>query len=542
MRGLGSAASMAPMTAVQGLLVQPWDHSPQQDQAVAPAKSPLGYRRISIAEYQNRVYGAWLGKIVGTIFGWPFEGKPRNVNPRLNRFTSSYTFAPVDDDYYYEMVAVHGFERYGIHMTVEQLGEMWKEYKAGTWGSSEQARLALEKGIKPPATGEPRYNRWFHTIGPQFSSGTYGMLSAGMVNLAGRLARYYTHINGYAEGCDGAVFVAACISEAFFEQDTEKIVRQASRLLSPKSNYRKALDQVLEGHSQGQDWRELASEVENRWRPEYPQYNNSVANGALCALALLYGRGDWLETVNIVTSTDDNTDADCNADVVSSVVAAMRGPKVIPQGLVSTLNDRIYGTKMGPLQLNRVVDERISDFATRIAGLGRVILTANGAREESDYLSVPVQEVEEQALEWFDINDYGKLWNSNWRLAEASRGGIGATYLEWETNTLVTFPRDAQPCRLESEIQVPTGNPELFIRVGSGASGPWSLQVLVNDDSVLTMEVSPDSTAKDVRYRDLHVDLAKYAGQATNVRLYQWLIDGELPGSAFWKTVEVRQR
>jgi hypothetical protein len=151
-----------------------------------------------------------------------------------------------------------------------------------------------------------------------------------------------------------------------------------------------------------------------------------------------------------------------------------------------------------------------------------------------------VQEVEEQPLEWFDINDYGRLWNSNWRLAEASRGGIGATYLEWETNALVTFPRDAQPCRLESEIQVPTGNPELFLSVGSGAGGPWTLQTLVNDDSVLTTVVSSDSTAKDVRYRDLHVDLAKYAGQAVTVRLYQWLVDGELPGSAFWKTVEVR--
>jgi len=74
-------------------------------------------------------------------------------------------------------------------MTVEQLGEMWKEYQAGTWGSSEQARLLLEKGIKAPHTGEPRYNRWFHTIGPQFSSDLYGMITAGMINLAGSTGR-----------------------------------------------------------------------------------------------------------------------------------------------------------------------------------------------------------------------------------------------------------------------------------------------------------------------------------------------------------------
>ena len=98
------------------------------------------------------------------------------------------------------MVALYGFERFGPNMTVEQLGDMWKEYRAGTWGSSEQARLALERGILAPDTGSPRYNRWFHTIGSEFSSDIYGMISPGMVNLAGAVARKYSHINGYAEG------------------------------------------------------------------------------------------------------------------------------------------------------------------------------------------------------------------------------------------------------------------------------------------------------------------------------------------------------
>ena len=62
--------------------------------------------------------------------------------------------------------------------------------------------------------------------------------------------------------------------------------------------------QVLEGFSRKQDWRQLAREVEDRWRPDYPQLNNSVANGALVALALLYGEGDYLNSLNIVTATD----------------------------------------------------------------------------------------------------------------------------------------------------------------------------------------------------------------------------------------------
>jgi ADP-ribosylglycohydrolase len=538
--GSGSIATVTAVTSAQDLMGEEGAEKVVARPESAPDRGKLTFRRISLADYNNHVYGAWLGKIVGDFFGMPFELKPKNVIPNLDRFLDSYTYAPVDDDFYYEMVAVYGFERYGINMTVEQLGEMWKEYKAGAWGSSEQARLALEKGIKPPQTGEPRYNEWFQTIGPQFSSGTYGMLTAGMINLAGKLARYYTHINGYAEGCDGAVFVAGCISEAFFEKDSEKVVRRAAQLISPKSNYRQALDQVLEGYSRHQDWRELAREIENRWRPDYPQYNNSVANGALCALALLYSKGNWLNTVNIVPATDDYTDADCNGDVVSSIVAAMHGPQAIPQNLVATLNNRIYGTAMGPLKLDRVIDERISDFAARIATIGRKILAANGAREEGGDLFIPDYEVQQQPLERFDINDYGQLWNPDWRLSHASKGGVGATYLEWETNTLVTFPRDTRPCRLERKILIPAGQAQLALNVGSDPGRPWLLQILVNDDSVLKQTITSDSAGKETQYQDLQADLSKYAGQTVKVRLYRCLLDGNALGSAYWRTAEVR--
>ncbi len=506
----------------------------------APHEGEERFRRLSLSQYQDRVHGAWLGGIVGTLFGMPFEGKAENVVASLDRFLHSYTYAPVDDDYYYEMVALYGFERHGIGMTVEQLGEMWKEYQAGSWGSSEQARLLLDKGIKAPQTGEPRYNKWFHTIGPQFSSDMYGMITAGMVNLAGEVARKYSHVNGYAEGSDGAVFVAGCISEAFFETNTERIVDQAARLISPKSNYRKAILQVLEGYTRGDDWRQLAHEIENRWRPDYPQLNNSVANGALVALALLYGKGDYVNSLNLVTATDDYTDADCNGDNVGSVVGAMHGVKAIPQQMTAPLSDRIYGKSMGPVTFKKVVDERISDLAERIAVVGRKILMANGTTERGGELLIPQQEVKEQPLEWFDIHDYGKLWNSDWRLAHAGRGGPGATYLEWETNTLVTYPRDTRPCRLERDVQVRSGHSELALTVGAVSDQPWRLQAFVNDEAILTEIIATDSFRQDVQYRDFHVDLSKYAGQTVRLRLYHWLVDGKAPGSAHWKKAELR--
>jgi hypothetical protein len=43
--------------------------------------------------------------------------------------------------------------------------------------------------------------------------------------------RSKTHINGFAEGTDGAVFVSGMISLGFVETDTRDIVRKAANLI-----------------------------------------------------------------------------------------------------------------------------------------------------------------------------------------------------------------------------------------------------------------------------------------------------------------------
>src|SRR2546428_405069 len=109
--------------------------------------------------------------------------------------------------------------------------EQWLENHCGSWRSSEQARLNLEKGFQPPDSGHARYNKLWFTIGPQFSSDVYGALAPGLVNVAGRMAREYGHINGYAEGTDGAVFMAAMVSLAVAGKDPKQNVRGAADMI-----------------------------------------------------------------------------------------------------------------------------------------------------------------------------------------------------------------------------------------------------------------------------------------------------------------------
>src|SRR5688572_15404221 len=76
---------------------------------------------LSRSDYRDRVEAVWTAQIVAVIACWPFEHQTASTL-WIDRFPKPYTAAPVDDDWYYEMCAVRGFEKHGVTMTAEQLG------------------------------------------------------------------------------------------------------------------------------------------------------------------------------------------------------------------------------------------------------------------------------------------------------------------------------------------------------------------------------------------------------------------------------------
>ena len=403
--------------------------------------------KLSTASYLDKVNAIWTGQMAAATMGFQFE---HNTASRkwVDDYPEPMKFSTVDDDWYYEMVAIRAFERCGVDMTVKQLGEQWLQNSCGTWGSSEQARLLMEKGVPADSAGHPKYNKLWFTIGPQFSSDVYGTLAPGMPNMAAGMARKYAHINGYAEGADGAVFVAGMISLGFTESNPRLIVRSAAKLISPKSPYRRCIDMVIRLADQGKTARQVFDAVEDRWHMEYPATNNAVANGAIVATSVWFGQGDFLKTVNLAFSAADFTDADCNAANSASVIGAMHGMKAIPLNLVNQFHDRIKGDSLGSVALTPPVDETISGLAKRTVAIGLQVLKKNGATQSGKNLSIPVQEPLTQPAELFRLADLTKYWNADWQLQRAGFGGAGGgmpgirgiTYLD--NKVLATYPRD----------------------------------------------------------------------------------------------------
>ncbi len=502
--------------------------------------------KLSHAEYLDRIQAVWTAQMIAQRTGLRFEHKPASAMP-VTPISHIPGYAPVDDDYYYEMVAVRAFEKYGIGLSVQQLGQQWLENNAGSWGSSEQALLLLKRGVQAPDTGHPRYNKLWWTIGPQFSSDVYGVLNPGMPNAAAEMSRRLGHINGYAEGTDGAVFVSGMISLAFVETDTRTIVRKAASLIHHDSPYRKCLDMIIAMADAGSAPEQIFQAVDERWGIEYPATNNAVVNGGFVAVSVWFGGGDFQKTLQLAVHAADYADTDCNAANSASVVAAMHGMKSLPEEQVNELHDRIKDATMGPLNLTPPVDESITELAKRTEKLGLEIAIAHGATDSGDVLQVPVQQPRTQAAELFKLADLMQYWNSDWTLDRAGFGGAGGgmtgirgiTYLDGDI--LATYPRDeirGTVLRRKAKIDA---NSVLKFKAGVDAGRAWQLQVYVNDEKVLDKLIeSRAETAEKIQWQDIEVDLAKYANQEVALRLYQRvLIPHQEAGNAYWRDLSL---
>jgi hypothetical protein len=506
-----------------------------------------GHLVMSRSEYLDRVNAIWMGQMIGQLTGLLFEHKPASVlsdTPLVH----GKGFAETDDDYYYEMVTIRAFEKYGINLTVEQLGDQWLENSAGSWGSSAEALALLKRGVKAPDTGNPRYNRLWWTIGPQFSSDVYGTLAPGMPNVAAAMARRLTHVNGYAEGTDGAVFVSGMISLGFVERDTKEIVRKAASLISPLSPYHQCLDLVISMAEAGKQPEEIFRVINERWGIEYPATNNE----------------------NLAFTAADFADTDCNAANAASVVGAMHGMSALPAELVASFNDRVRGVTMGGVPLTPPVDESILALGERTAVIGEKILLAHGARLEGNNLVIATEQPITQAPELFKLSDFTKMWSPEWSLERAGFGGgnggimgiRGATYLDGDV--LSIFPRDeVRGALLRQTVQL-SDSPSLTFDAGVDPGRSWHLQIYINNDRVLDKWIVgppvthpmewppathlmggpppvPEVSAAERHWEHIHLDLGAYRKQSVVIRLYDLiLVPGHEAGNSYWKKPQLQ--
>ncbi|MCX7825289.1 MAG: ADP-ribosylglycohydrolase family protein [Verrucomicrobiae bacterium] len=372
-------------------------------------------RILHLDDYRSRVAGSWIAKNVGVLLGQPFDGRPKPPkpvtgyvkwndpgDPAAGVVPYKPAAAPCDDNTYCDVVALRAFERYGLWLTPQQLGKMWLAEGAGFQGASLAARQAMLAGHWPPECGRPPHNPHYSDSDAQVSSTLYGLIAPGEINLAASTARTFNHINGFAEGSDGGVLFAAMISEAVFEPSLRSLVLRALNVLDSAAPTRVACEEIVAFRDSSVPWTEAAWRSQERWRSRYPQANNAVANAALVVLGLLYGEGDFMETMNIILRAADRTNTAGNAGIAASILGLMSGLRIVPAALVQPLADTYPvapranpgDAPLAPRQ------EKLSELALRMAVLGSKFIIKRGrARRDGHILTIPNPEPAAQPLE-----------------------------------------------------------------------------------------------------------------------------------------------
>ena len=540
-----------------------------------------GERRLSVDDYRDRMKGGWIGQIIGVVWGAPTEFKfndvivPEDKVPVWVPEMINNAFG--QDDLYVEMTFLRSLEQYGLDVPIRQAGIDFANSEYALWCANNAGRTNLRKGIAPPDSSHPRFNKCPNDIDYQIEADYAGLISPGLPNSVIALGNKFGRLMNYGDGVYGGQFMGGLYAEAFFEKDLFKIIDAGLACIPSDSQYAEmARDMVRWYRENPNDWQKTWGLCLRKYRkdPAYQKASNGgvdvKVNGAMVLLGLLYGQGDMEKTV--VISMRGGYDSDCNPSSAAGVLGTLIGFANLPARYTKLLQLEpkfSYTAYNVPALLN--VCEKLTRQVAVQQG-GRVEKGADGkecfvipvrpARPDALALSWAPGPVansvftpEEMARIKFPIKVYsaaqfadadptkraqkvldvcfpgGKTSENAPDMSPGYREQMDGTY-----NVLVTHPpRKDEPVILSRTVKIPEGDPRLTVRVSNAQNGHFRLIVKV--DGALALET--DVGGKKSEFKTYTVGLSPYRGKTVTLELFNQPT-GWSNEAACWAEMEVR--
>jgi hypothetical protein len=307
-------------------------------------------RRITVADYVDKMKAGWIGQMAGVGWGGPTEFKYKGVImglEKMPKWTPEKINQFSQDDIYVEMTFLRTLEQYGMDCSLRQAGIDFANSGYKLWHANRNGRDNLRKGIAPPDSGHPKFNKHADDIDYQIEADYSGLIAPGLPNVAIELGEKFGRLMNYGDGVYGGQFVGAMYAEAFFEDDMEKIVRTALKSIPKNSQYAECIRDVLAWYKQNpNDWEKTWQLINEKYHlnPDYRRFScdkgefniDAKINGAYIVMGMLYGKGDPDKT--IIISTRCGQDSDCNPSNSGGVLFTTIGFKNLPDKFKSALN------------------------------------------------------------------------------------------------------------------------------------------------------------------------------------------------------------
>ena len=330
----------------------------------------------------DKIQGGLLGQILGNLNGLPHELKyndaPGNVE---SYFPALPEGAHTDDDTDIEWIYVIEMQKSGsLFVPYPRIAELWSRHvNTHIWCANEYARLLMSLGIEPPLTGRIALNPWSSfNISGQFVCEAFGLIAPCMPQAASRLGLHYTHVSIDGEPAQATQLFDTMIATAFIEADADRIVAAGQTALDRKSVLSAVVSDVRQWYADNPaDWRKTWHAIHRRYARHggMRDFNGSELNTAAIVGSLLYGQGDFVETVRLAFNF--GWDADCNAATAGTIVGVMKGRKWMEaQGW--TIRDTYRNlTRPGLPE-----DETITSYGRRLVDVAHKVILAHGGEKK----------------------------------------------------------------------------------------------------------------------------------------------------------------
>ncbi|MFX1573787.1 MAG: ADP-ribosylglycohydrolase family protein [Promethearchaeota archaeon] len=359
-------------------------------------------KKIRYKDYYNKVFGAWLGRVVGDFIGAPVElsshDKIKEKYGEITDYIEPIDLTQVNDDEMYEIIALIALEKYGIEVKAEQIALEWVNLlnrEDMVFTAEKIALNNLKAQIKPPQSGTLN-NVYFDFIGAQMRADIWGLITPGCPDLAKHYAELDGSISHAGIGIEGEIFIAVLISQAFFEENIRQNINKALQYISPEQDslYTQMVKKSLEIYeTYPNDFRTARNIlIREYWLTEVLEevINSStilpierrillntrigsvhvLPNIGIIILSLLYGVQDQNDPFgrSICVAAMMGYDTDCNCGNIGAIMGVQLGADKIPAKWKDPLQDTFTTYVEGYEKW------KISELAQRIVNVGEKVI------------------------------------------------------------------------------------------------------------------------------------------------------------------------
>ncbi|HLO92034.1 MAG TPA: ADP-ribosylglycohydrolase family protein [Lentimicrobium sp.] len=308
--------------------------------------APGRKRQISMSELHDRIAAAWIGQMIGNIYGLPHENKyvsapgaetwPYGYSKNLDKL-AKYDGAFSDDDTDVEYMYLLQMKQFGPEPSYQQLRDAWMYHiRDRVWLANRGALGLMHFGYTPPFTGSKELNPHWYQIDPQLINEIWAVTAPGMVKYAAAKSEWAARITSDDWGVEPTIHYGAMYAAAFFEHDINKLIETGLQSLPQNGRYAATVREMVALHKQYPgDWKAAWKIMSDKYYVNEPDLTKTIwnanLNGACAILAMLYGEGDFQRTLDL--SCAMGFDADNQAATVAGLMGIIKGTKGLPANL-----------------------------------------------------------------------------------------------------------------------------------------------------------------------------------------------------------------